>query len=135
MVVLTTRPVDARQAAEFWEAMRRFLRRNEQVVRAWDLTPQRYQLLVMIEGAADASRSSTVTELAARLHLAQNTVSELVDRAESAGLVTREVSTADGRVAHVRLTAEGARRVEGVMAELRPDRATLEAVLAALGGR
>ena len=132
---MTTRAADARHAAELWEALRGFLYRNEQVVRAWELTPRRYQLLVMIEGAADGSRSSTVTELAARLRLASNTVTELVDRTERAGLLTRETSDSDGRVAHIRLTPEGSRRVEGVMAELRSDRATLEAVLAALGER
>lgn len=127
--------MDAEHAAEFWEALRWFLNRHEQVVRVWQLTPQRYQLLVMIEGAPDGSRCSTVTELSSRLHLAQNTVTELVDRAETAGLVIREASSIDGRVADIRLTAEGRRRVEGVMVELRPDRAMLEAVLAALGGR
>lgn len=123
---------EARRTAEFWQALRRFLRRNEQVARKHGLTRQRHQLLVMIKGASDGSERSTVTELSDRLHLAQNTVTELVDRAERAGLVIRESSTSDGRVVHIRLSGEGERRVRDVMAELRPDRATLEAMMAAL---
>jgi DNA-binding MarR family transcriptional regulator len=65
----------------------------------------------MIKGARDGSEQSTVTELAERLQLAQSTVTELVRRAEEAGLVERERSTADGRVAHLRLSAEGERRL------------------------
>jgi DNA-binding MarR family transcriptional regulator len=65
----------------------------------------------MIKGTPDGSEQSTVTDLAGRLQLAQSTVTELVRRAEEAGLVKREQSTADGRVAHLRLTAEGERRL------------------------
>ena len=50
-------------------------------------------------------------EAAERLQLAQSTVTELVRRAEEAGLLRREQSAADGRVAHLRLTAEGERRL------------------------
>ncbi|HYX83564.1 MAG TPA: MarR family transcriptional regulator [Gaiellales bacterium] len=129
---MAARPEEAQRTAEFWEALRRFLRRNEQVARKHDLTPQRHQLLVMIQGAADGTQRSTVTELAHRLHLAQSTVTELVDRAERAGLVARESSSSDGRVSHISLTEDGRRRMGRVMAELRSDRATLESVLAAL---
>ena len=91
--------------------MRRFLRRTERIARKSGLTPQRYLLLLMIKGATDGSEQSTVTELADRLQLAQSTVTELVRRAEEAGLLRREQSAADGRVAHLRLTAEGERRL------------------------
>jgi DNA-binding MarR family transcriptional regulator len=75
------------------------------------LTPQRYLLLLMIKGAADQREQSTVTELAQQLQLAQSTVTELVSRAEEIGLVERERSSEDGRIAHLRLTAEGERRL------------------------
>ena len=65
----------------------------------------------MIKGAPDRSEQSTVTELAERLQLAQSTVTELVRRAEEAGLIEREQSASDGRVAHLRLTQEGERRL------------------------
>ena len=52
-----------------------------------------------------------MTELADRLQLAQSTVTELVRRAEETGLVERERSEVDGRIAHLRLTPEGERRL------------------------
>ena len=100
------------RVAEFRAALRQFLRKSERIARESGLTPQRHLLLLMIKGAPDGSEQSTVTELAERLQLAQSTVTELVRRAEEAGLVERERSSADGRVAHLRLTAEGEKRLE-----------------------
>src|ERR687887_2602568 len=88
--------------AEFRAALRRFLRTSERNARAADLTPQRYLLLLMIKGARDHSERSTVTELSERLQLAQSTVTELVRRAEETGLVARQRSDLDGRIAHLR---------------------------------
>ncbi len=99
------------RVAEFRAALRQFLRRAERNARAAGLTPQRYLLLLMIKGAPDHSEQSTVTELAERLQLAQSTVTELVRRAEETGLVERERSSEDGRIAHLRLTPEGERRL------------------------
>jgi DNA-binding MarR family transcriptional regulator len=99
------------RVAEFRTALRRFLRRSERNARAAGLTPQRYLLLLMIKGASDHSEQSTVTELADRLQLAQSTVTELVRRAEETGLVERERSDVDGRIAYLRLTQEGERRL------------------------
>ena len=103
---------DVIAVAEFRASLRVFLRQSERVARQSGLTPQRYLLLLMIKGAPDGSGQSTVTELARRLQLAQSTVTELVSRAEESGLVTREQSGRDGRVAYLRLTPEGDRRLE-----------------------
>jgi DNA-binding MarR family transcriptional regulator len=97
--------------AEFRAALRKFLRHSERIARASGLTPQRHLLLLMIKGAPDGGEQSTVTELSDRLQLAQSTVTELVSRAEEAGLIEREQSTSDARVAHLRLTEEGERRL------------------------
>src|SRR6188508_2610698 len=102
---------DAVPVAEFRAALRGFMRTSERNARGAGLTPQRYLLLLMIKGAPDGSEQSTVTELADRLQLAQSTVTELVGRAEETGLVERERSTDDGRIAHLRLTPEGERRL------------------------
>jgi DNA-binding MarR family transcriptional regulator len=104
-------PAEVVRVAEFRAALRRFLRKSERNARRSGLTPQRYLLLLMIKGSPDGSEQSTVTELAERLQLAQSTVTELVRRAEEIGLVAREQSEADGRVAHLRLTADGERRL------------------------
>src|ERR671939_1599535 len=108
MTIDTARAIEV---ADFREALRRFLRQSERVARTCGLTPQRYLLLLMVKGARDGSEQSTVTELADRLQLAQSTVTELVSRAEEAGLVEREASQSDARVAYLRLTAEGERRL------------------------
>ena len=65
----------------------------------------------MIKGAPDGSETATVTDLVERLELAQSTVTELVSRAEEIGLVERERSSEDGRIAYLRLTPEGERRL------------------------
>jgi DNA-binding MarR family transcriptional regulator len=102
---------DVVSVAEFRSALRRFLRHSERIARQSGLTPQRHLLLLMVKGAPDGSETTTVTDLADRLQLAQSTVTELVSRAEDAGLLRREPSAADGRVAYLRLTAEGERRL------------------------
>src|SRR6201984_3051702 len=109
---------DVIAVADFRAALRSFLRQSERVARQSGLTPQRYLLLLMIKGAPDRSGQSTVTELARRLQLAQSTVTELVSRAEEAGLVAREQSGMDGRVAHLRLTDEGERRLRACLTTL-----------------
>ena len=120
--------------AEFRSALRHFLRRGERVARQSGLTPQRYTLLMMIKGALDGSQQSTVTELADRMQLAQSTVTELVRRAEGAGLIARAQSQRDARVAHLRLTPEGERRLMLSFTELDAERAQLRDAFANLDG-
>src|SRR2546425_9296438 len=88
--------------AEVRAALRSFLRRSERIARESGLTPQRYLLLLMVKGSP--GERSTVTGLAERLQLAQSTVTELVRRAETVGLLQRERSAEDGRIAYLRLT-------------------------------
>jgi DNA-binding MarR family transcriptional regulator len=111
--------------AEFRAALRGFLRTSERNARAAGLTPQRYLLLLMIKGAPDQSEQSTVTELAERLQLAQSTVTELVSRAEEIGLVERERSSDDGRIAILRLAPEGERRLAQVFTSNERERQAL----------
>ena len=113
---------DVIAVAEFRAALRTFLRKTEQTARSAGLTPQRYVLLLMIKGAPDGTERSTVTELAERLRLAQSTVTELVRRAEEAGLLRREPSASDGRVAHLHLSPEGERRLGQAVRNLAQER-------------
>jgi DNA-binding MarR family transcriptional regulator len=119
------RPEDYRRAAELRVALRRFLRLSEQAARRHGLTPQRYAMLLSIKGAADGSERSTVTELAERLQLAQSTVTELVRRAESVGLIAREPSSRDGRVVYLRLTRDAERRLARAVGDLGAERTRL----------
>ncbi len=125
---------DVMAVAEFRSALRHFLRRSEKIARRSGLTPQRYTLLMMIKGSRSGDEQSTVTELAERLQLAQSTVTELVRRAEAAGLIEREQSQQDARVAHLRLTPEGERRLMRSFTALETERAQLREAFAAFDG-
>ena len=122
------------RVAEFRAALRAFLRKSERNARRSGLTPQRYLLLLMIKGAPDGREQSTVTELADRLQLAQSTVTELVRRAEETGLVEREQSNADGRVAYLRLSSEGERRLMEAFTSNEQERDGLRSAIAHLEG-
>src|SRR3954471_25097140 len=126
---------DAMAVAEFRAVLRGFLRRTERKARRNGLTPQRYQLLLAVKGAPDGSESLTVTDVAERLQVAQSTATELVSRAEEAGLVQRSGSPKDGRVAVVRLTEAGDARLVECFLDLRDEREALARAFASLDGR
>ena len=123
---------DYRQVAELRAALRSFSRRSEQLARAEGLTPRQYLLLLMIKGAPDGSERSRVTELTRRLQLTQSTVTELVHRAEGAGLVTREPSPDDARVSVLGVSRDGERRLAAVVRRLGAERRRLLDLLAAV---
>jgi DNA-binding MarR family transcriptional regulator len=131
----TTRVPSAQEAAlvaEFRVALRRFGNEAERVARENGLTPRRYLLLLMIKGAPDLSERSTVTDLAERLSLAQSSITELVARAETAGLVRREPSNDDARVVYLSLTPEGERRFASAFRSLAAERDALRQAIADL---
>jgi DNA-binding MarR family transcriptional regulator len=130
VAAITTSDIVA--VAEFRAALRGFLRRTERIARQSGLTPQRYLLLLMVKGAPDGSEQSTVTELSERLQLAQSTVTELVSRAEETGLIEREQSQTDARVAHLRLTEEGEHRLMQAFTGLATERSNLRSAFAHL---
>src|ERR1700757_3910465 len=121
---------DVIAVAEFRSALRHFLRRSERIARQSGLTPQRYTLLMMIKGAPDGGEQSTVTELSERMQLAQSTVTELVRRAEGAGLVEPEQSQRVARVTHLRLAPEGEPRLMLSFSKLATERARLREAFA-----
>jgi len=123
---------DVMAVADFRAAFRRSQRQGERIARQFGLTPQRYSLLLMIKGAPGGREQSTVTELSERLQLAQSTVTELVRRAEEAGLIEREQSQRDARVVHLRLTAEGERRLMQSFVALTNERERMLEAFAAL---
>ena len=123
---------EAMRIAAFRAVIRSFLRTSEELARSAGLTPRWHLLLLLIKGAPDGTEQSTVTDLAERLQLAQSTVTELVGRAEQAGLLERERSEKDLRVAHLRLTAEGERRLARSVRGLEEERHELRRRLDAL---
>jgi DNA-binding MarR family transcriptional regulator len=117
-------------AAEFRAELRRFLRRSEEVSRTVGITPRQYLLLLQIAGAEDERRN--ISQLVERLQLTQSAVTELVQRAEQAGLVSRRSSSRDGRVVWLSLTDDGASKLAEVHRRLGPERAHLRHMMDAL---
>jgi DNA-binding MarR family transcriptional regulator len=120
------------KAAEFRAALRRFLRTSEDAARAAGMTPQQHLLLLQIAGSPDGT--ATVSGLVEKLALTQSAVTELVQRAEQAGLVRRSASAVDGRVAHLSLTKDGETRLAQVHGVLGRERADLRRVIDRLDG-
>lgn len=114
--------------ADFRAALRRFLGETDDVSRVHGLTPTRYDVLVMIK--AEGPGGVTISGLAERLALAPNSVTELVDRAEHAGLVARGADDSDARATRVSLTAEGDARITAAVAALDSQRRLLLDLLA-----
>jgi DNA-binding MarR family transcriptional regulator len=109
-----------REAAALRGALRKFLRASERIAREEGLTPSRYLLLLMIKTTSGGR--STVTELAARMQLTQSTITELVTRAEAAGLVRRDQSAEDARVFWLHLTQTWEERLARAVARNGPER-------------
>jgi DNA-binding MarR family transcriptional regulator len=114
--------VEYRDAAELRSALRGFLRRSEEIARRHELTPRQYLLLLMIKAREDSPQQATITDLVDRLALTQSTITELVQRAEHAGLVGRTPSPIDGRVTLLSLTPLGAKRLKAAFEEHGPER-------------
>jgi DNA-binding MarR family transcriptional regulator len=118
------------RAADFRAALRRFLRTSENAARAAGITPSQHLLLLQIAGCENGS--ATISSLVERLALTQSAVTELVQRAEHAGLVTRTPSVDDGRVTYLGLTTEGEAKLAQVHAALGAERSQLRRVVDAL---
>ena len=120
------------RAAKLREAVQRFQRESERITRAHGLSLQRYILLLMVKTGRAAAGRATLAELMERLALAQSTVVELVDRAEQAHLVRRELAGTSRRLVHVALTDKGDALLAAVVAELALQRQRLVSILAQL---
>jgi DNA-binding MarR family transcriptional regulator len=118
------------RAAEFRAELRRFLRTSENAARAAGITPGQHLLLLQIAGCEDGV--TTVSSLVDRLALTQSAVTELVQRAEQAGLIDRTPSTEDGRVTYLSLTATGDAKLAQVYEALGAERSELRRVVDAL---
>jgi DNA-binding MarR family transcriptional regulator len=114
-------------AARFRTALRRFMRESETVSREEGVTPRQYLLLLQI--AASDHGTATVSDLVDRLVLTQSTVTELVQRAEHAGLVERKTSPNDARVVHLSLSAHGEQCLHAIHSRLSGERLRLRKML------
>lgn len=92
--------------ARFRFGIRRYLRFSEEIVRSMGQTPQQYQLLLALKGFPGRDWA-LIRELADRLQLKHHSMVELVNRAQTQGLVTRAADPDDARAVRVLLTDEG----------------------------
>jgi DNA-binding MarR family transcriptional regulator len=104
--------VDSNLTIPALKALRRILRASErgnrQLAAATGLTPS--QLLVLQE--IGERGEVTPTELSAALQFGQATITNIVDRLEAGGLVTRQRGERDKRRVHLAATEAGERTIE-----------------------
>jgi DNA-binding MarR family transcriptional regulator len=100
-----TKP-DFEALARFRFGIRRYLRFSEETVRQHGTTPQQYQLMLALKGFPGRDWA-LVRELAEGLQLRHHTVVELINRAQSQGLVQRTADPDDARAVRVVLTEQG----------------------------
>ena len=126
---------DYERLSEFRYGLRRFLHWSEQQARGAGITPTQHQLLLAIRSSRDP-RGATVGEVAEVLIIRHHSAVELIDRAQDAGLVTRERDPDTQSVVHLKLTEFGARTLSALsevhlreLAQLAP---TMQALVGAL---
>lgn len=102
---------DYRALAEFRQQIRRFLHLGDQIAKAAGIEPKKYQLLLAIRGMPEDTEP-TIGVLAEHLRLRHHSAVELVNRAETKGLVER---SRDGTRVRVSLTKKGERVLEKVV--------------------
>jgi DNA-binding MarR family transcriptional regulator len=94
---------------------------------AWDVTPSQMRAIRILTGHDGGMRSS---ELAAHLHIAPRSATEVIDALEAKGLVRRSPDPTDRRATLVSLTPRGVelmdevRRARGLESERLFDRLT-----------
>lgn len=103
------------QLAALRAGIRTYLAWAEQRAREHEMTPAQVQLALAIRAHGDTD-GPTVSELADTLLLRHHSVVGLIDRAENAGLVARARHPEHQSRVQVRLTTEGATRLERLSA-------------------
>ncbi|MES2659303.1 MAG: MarR family transcriptional regulator [Verrucomicrobiota bacterium] len=101
---------DYTRLADFRYALRCFLEFSEIAAGKEGLTPQQHQALLVIR--ASPAGAANIGRLAERLRIRHNTAVELANRLAASGLIVREPSTEDRRAVMLKLTEEGASRLE-----------------------
>jgi DNA-binding MarR family transcriptional regulator len=111
------------------EALRRFARVTELATREHGLTPRTYQLLLMIRTGRQQAGRAGIAELEERLQLGRSTITELVLRAESAGLVQRELDRDRRGAISVAITEAGEHELARLVVRLGDERKRLTSLL------
>ena len=111
--------------------LRRFLHWSEEQAKSAGITPAQHQLLLAVRGHSSPD-GPTIGELAGYLLLRPHSTSELIDRAVTAGLITRNTDAVNASVVRVALTPLGGEKLRALsaahlqeLAELGPTMRTL----------
>lgn len=126
---------DYRRLAELRYGLRIFLHWSAEQAKSAGLTPTQHQLLLAVRASRE-ERGPTVSDIAAVMLIRHHSVVELVDRAQEAGLITRERDPDQQSMVRLRLSALGAAKLASLselhlreLAQLAPTmRALLEAI-------
>ena len=106
---------DYERLLAFRTGLRRFLYWSGQQAEAAGITPAQHQLLLAVRGHPDP-RGPTVGDIAGYLLVRHHSAVELIDRAVTAGLVTRRPDSEDARTVRIALTTRGRDRLEKLAA-------------------
>ena len=98
--------------ATFRRELRLFMRFSKDAAVNAGLTAQQYQALLAIRGVSGATM--LVGELAEQLLIRPNTATELIDRLETQGFVTRHAARNDGRKVFIGLTPAATETLESL---------------------
>jgi DNA-binding MarR family transcriptional regulator len=123
---------DYKAIAAFRAVLRRFLHFSEEAAREAGISPQQHQLLLAIRGFSGEADAPTIGDLAEALQIRHHSCVGLVDRLESAGLVSRSTTEFDARKVFVRLTPQGEEMLAGLTSAHRREHRELSVVLDAL---
>jgi DNA-binding MarR family transcriptional regulator len=118
---------DFETVAELRLALRYFQAATDRITSAHALTTRQYDLLAVLH--APSHRGALASEMADLLHISRNAMSELVSRAEHAGLVTRNEDPNDARRKPLAPTREGTNRYRAAVKDLQPEREELISIL------
>jgi DNA-binding MarR family transcriptional regulator len=120
---------DFEALARFRFGIRRYLRFSEETVRSHGVTPQQYQLMLALKGFPGRDWA-VVRELADRLQLRHHSVVELINRAQTQGLVERTADPDDARAVRVLLTEQGEQLLSRLSALHRDELRRMDTALA-----
>ena len=98
---------------EFRTAIRKFLKYSRTQATQLGLTPTQHQLLLAVRGHRGGN-GPTIGDVAECLLIRHHSAVELINRAESAGLVRRRRDLDDQRVVRLSLTRAGATKLERI---------------------
>ena len=120
-------PDDFETIARLRVALRRFQSATDAVTAAHGLTPRQYDLLAVLR--APSRGVAVASAIADELYISRNAMTELVSRAEKAGLVLRSGDQTDARRKPIAATPDGSRRYRAAAKELGPGRKQLLGLL------